>query len=324
MNSLLKPIHPTSIVPLILASMAMNSESAETRVETHYSLTTLTNTGFNVLQKTVTSPTRIRLGLSGEPTTDIHTDILFADSGDAIARILADATADIGTIRLSITGSADGSTGNSAHVNASATASWLDTLRLTVPASSGLGFQNIFVNGFLTSHGNMSVVGNGTVSLSIRDTNHNINTLPPSPLAGGGFLPFVWGFRQVQGNDILLAPPAQIPVRIGIFLSQFDPVNGVVSGTRELGYEFTLDITANGGHDITALATGDFGSTFAWGGITSIESSAGVPVTNYQISSDTNFDYSHPSPVPIPPTLPLLVAAVTTASIWRRKQCHPQ
>jgi hypothetical protein len=324
MNSLLKPIHRTSLVPLILASMTMNSESAETRVETHYSLTTVTNTGFNLIQKTVSSPTRILLGLSGEPKTDIKTDILFADSGDAIAKILTDATAEVGTIRLTITGSADGSAADSAHVIASATASWLDTLRLTVPVSSGLGFQNIFVNGFLTSHGIMSVVGNGTVSLSIRDTNHNINTLPPSPLASGGFSPFVWGFRQVQGNDILLPPPAQIPVRIGIFLSQFDPVNGVVSGTRDLGYEFTLDITANGGHGVAALATGDFGTTFAWGGITSIESSAGVPVTNYQISSDTNFNYAHPSPVPLPSTLPLLVAAVTIVAIRRRTLCHSQ
>lgn len=293
-----------------------------TAVNYSYNLKTITRSddGFVFIDKSIGGSLGGGEGnLGNKPITRSVGDVLIADTATATATVLLSTTGAIGGLHVTLLGIGNAEDFDRASVTASAEASWLDDLKLTVPFSTGLGFSNLFVNAFLNVHGDMSVEGNGFVSLSIRDTDDVINTLPPSPLQSGGFSSSTWGFVQKAGNDIRLLPPEQIPVRIGIFLGGFDAEKGVVFGTRSVGYIFKLDLTANGSGAVSARSQGEYGNTVSWGGITSVETSAGVPVTNYVLSSESGFDYSQPYVVPEPSGIQLLAALVGASIVfWRR------
>jgi hypothetical protein len=66
-----------------------------------------------------------------------------------------------------------------------------------------------------------------------------------------------------------------------------------------------------------AASSGKFADTLAWGGITSITDSNGVPLTGWTVTSASGFDYSKPATAPEPSTLALLMFA---AAGWCRRR----
>ena len=258
--------------------------------------------------------------IDGSPSVIEFGDSLFADSGTASATSTVHTVAQVGAIRVTLIGSA-GSSQDRANILTRTSASWRDLITLAVPVSTGLGFGNIFVNGLLSVQGDMSVEGHGNVRLFIQDADDRENTLPPAPL--GSFFRFGWGFVQRAGNDIRILPPAFIPVRIGIFLGGLDPIRGLAFGSASLGYEFTLDMDADAAGAFAATSRGDYGNTFSWGGITSVETSSGAPLTDYVLTSGSGFDYSQAAVVPEPSVMQLLLlgALVGAPLALRRRLC---
>ena len=258
--------------------------------------------------------------IDGSPSVIEFGDSLFADSGTASATATVHTVAQVGAMRVTLIGSA-GSSQDSANILTRTSASWRDLITLAVPVSTGLGFSNIFVNGLLSVQGDMSIEGHGNVRLLIQDADDRENTLPPAPLAS--FFRFGWGFVQRAGNDIRILPPAFIPVRIGIFLGGFDPIRGLAFGSVSMGYEFTLDIDADAAGAVAATSRGDYGNTFSWGGITSVETSSGAPLTDYVLTSGSGFDYSQAAVVPEPSVMQLLLlgALVDAPLAFRRRLC---
>ena len=84
-----------------------------------------------------------------------------------------------------------------------------------------------------------------------------------------------------------------------------------------------LDIDADAAGAVAATSRGDYGNTFSWGGITSVETSSGAPLTDYVLTSGSGFDYSQAAVVPEPSVMQLLLlgALVDAPLAFRRRLC---
>ena len=67
-----------------------------------------------------------------------------------------------------------------------------------------------------------------------------------------------------------------------------------------------------------AASEADFANTLAWGGITSVTDSHGVPIAGWTVTSASGFDYSKPATVPEPSTFVLLAIALPSLLLARR------
>lgn len=78
--------------------------------------------------------------------------------------------------------------------------------------------------------------------------------------------------------------------------------------------DLKADATAYAAHayypDSTIMAIADFSHTMTWNGIAGITDSAGNPVTNYTVSSESGFDYRFSPAVPEPSSAALLALGI--------------
>jgi hypothetical protein len=100
-------------------------------------------------------------------------------------------------------------------------------------------------------------------------------------------------------------------------------------GTTSMPFNFT--VTANTSARVSvwdpnrggsANAFVNFEHTFSWGGVTSVtDAVTGAPITDWTLTSDSGFDYSHPA-APEPSSLMLAAIAVVVTLLRRRPTSH--
>lgn len=250
-----------------------------------------------------------------------------AKNGEASVLASVFAEADYGSLHVGLTvgltAKTNASTGApndvrsaSARIgNGRVQARWQDT---ALNDSSGDNRVTVFI-GLLILDGNMNVgltkpeVPAGTsnvfltgseAALFLRLTSSNF--LPP-PYPNGHFGSILDatapGFVSIHN-----LPPTLIPVT----MVMRDGVPFVIDYTLELLCTAHSSLSTNSKSPLITAAYIDanFKQSLRWGGIISAtDSVTGLPVTDYNLTSASGFDYRYPAPIPEPASLALLVLA---------------
>lgn len=143
---------------------------------------------------------------------------------------------------------------------------------------------------------------------------------------GTGISGFVTG-RDIHGRsspypevNVSEPLPFVIPVTISTRLGSVTGIqyNLDVQGSASAAFGFRECGPGWGpcGAIASAVASGDYSNTVAWGGITSVTDANGNPLA-FSVSSYSGTDYSV-AVVPLPTTLPLLLTALGSIGWWRR------
>ncbi|CAG0938126.1 hypothetical protein GPROT2_00162 [Gammaproteobacteria bacterium] len=201
-------------------------------------------------------------------------------------------------------------------------ASFFDQITI-LPADTSLLGQTVTINGRLLVSGSM-------VSLwHLQDANslyYDIFGRVAASVGGTGISGFVTG-REIHGRsgpypEVSISEPLPLVIPVSFSAS----LGGVT------GIQYNLDLQASAsaafgfrecgagwgacGAIASAVSSGDYSNTVAWGGITSVTDANGNPIA-FSVSSSSGVDYSV-AVVPVPATLPLLLTALGSIGWWRR------
>jgi hypothetical protein len=208
-----------------------------------------------------------------------------------------------------------------AHVGGSVTNHYVQNRTPDTPGEFGeaaisvilkIGFEDLFVINFadgsvpsgttVNVHAKLHLTGSVT---AITSTNARTNV--SMALEGTGIDDSGHLFAFANGGAGTFQAPTDIPLN-------FPAVVGIANaGANNVFFRMTLGGEVNGipleEGDGFGQFTGDYRNTLTWGGIQSVTTQFGEPLSGWTVSSASGFDYSQPFPVPEPSSLALVALA---------------
>lgn len=250
------------------------------------------------------------------------------------ARATADAYAEIGTLKASVSATAD-STGNVSAVSRGqsyATARWTDTPTfnaLGLFGSAGYLTAQMNVSGFFSGSFSGSFTGPGPVDTAehselVRILGTGMSApLFTSPCGGYSFCAYEifrsWGPPTISSN-IPAVISLMIPIIFGI-----PTILDYVLDVTDLA--FAISDPGTGASGASAQALIDYGHSLTWGGITGVYDQNGKPILDFTTSSDSGFDYLNglnAASVPAPASYGLVIAGLVLVTVTSRRRKQRQ
>ena len=213
-------------------------------------------------------------------------------------------------------------TGVSDEASVHGAASFFDQITI-LPVDTSLMGQTATINARLLVEGSMLSLWH------LQDANspyYDAFGRVAASVSGTGISGFVTG-REIHGRsspypEVSISEPLPLAIPLAISTT-FGSVTGIqynldLQGSASAAFGFRECGPGWGpcGAIVSAVASGDYSNTVAWGGITSVTDANGNPIA-FSVSSSSGTDYGV-AVVPLPTTLPLLLTALGSIGWWRR------
>lgn len=202
--------------------------------------------------------------------------------------------------------------GSPTETRGQGTADWIDQVTFNSATQTGQAYARVSfsLSGGLSSYSGASTVGNSTIAASVRVNGQSVYTTSGQLVSQNGAIT-VNDIRQgVALNGIYESNPANSLTGVFWFDIPFEFGTEFQLAASLTAFTQTVAFSGN-----TASAYSNFGSTGYWGGISQVHLADGTVLTDYSLSSQSGFDWTHaatPAAVPAPAAAWLFITGLAS------------